>query len=1486
MNIRELRNELLEEIRHLPPGPLALQKIAYLRSEYDYAIDDYRHSLGILSDTAYQDRKHFLLEFIQNADDADFGRRPPTLVAKIFDDRIEFLYNEAGFTTANVLAITGTGASTKTSKGRAKSFIGEKGIGFKSVFALAAEVEIESPPWHFKLTAETIIVPMALSGGLLGPGDGTRLAVRFKDPASIETIARELLGFVSGHTESFLFLQRLSDFSVEDYRDGGVSVRRLEVHPASRSGSTISLRGIPSNDIREYALYTETMDFPPELVATRWERMAGTTEPLAREVTVAAPLAHRDEEFGRLFCFLPTEVRLPVPLYLQVDGHLTAGRERLHAPDENTWNRHLLAFLPEFLVRSFSHWRQDPTIAPLLLNYIPVGPGVDQLSPVFEQAMLLLQTTQWIRAFEECPDPWVEPGDALVAADFWVPWFQQYPDFRAAVEDEVGKRFVCPNWVIHPKWDEIEGEYEVGRMSSTHLIAALTSRELPESLVHEDENLVALYRHVIGIFKGLGRWESYELRRRILAAPIFPLGHGQFGPLTPAGDPIQAYWVSTRSRRSTGLESTGPLRLVDPEYTFVVDVRDGVNSADSQLKERNEVVRELLKALQVQELDDERVLVDLQIPYLLARPHDNQPHDKYNVLARVFEAYRAKRTNRADPHYLAQLVKLRDAKFRGSNGGIMTLGECLLPDWLRLSEQDHLFDLTDLPAFDLPDAFFEVMGQRGDRGDSPLREDLREFLIHCGVRAHVEFRVLEETYGDQSHFRYQDEQRSRLWENYVGSDYTWGNPIKVLRSTLDHASLTLLSERQVVSGPLADAIYGAWQTYTAEVDTTANVGTWWYRGNPPVGLFVAKYKRYQDRSVLLSDANWGGASPGLIPVRTVSGETRAAKACVRSPNPMASSQLTHSGRFFPLVCGGPRGGEPGYDLAYLQSLDIPIIDAGLVNERWHSVEPEERLEFLEALVELIHAGLSPVNLLIHDNQTGRLRPLHEFRLGARVREDVPFIEEQYGEMGRKLGMAGNLRTESQAATYCERMTSYLESVVSEATADTDALLGLLIELRTMLPWDKREVIAKMPGIFQQTLNAVPFLFAIGDCESTSDHDAVVAHLKSQGKPVIELRVSMEDKDLCEIQARELGFRTVDEAGQLRYANHRRISEAEAQKVLELLLEYLNLLQPHERSRFHAHPLLNGNDTTLERNVVLAAGLFRSVTEDIMLPLDLPYYEHRANRFVGRLGDSPEELLACAISLCELAPYRNVIADLQQISRERRIDEEAASPESNHTPISSMQQFRAGFADGLTDRRAAFAVKEGSEWRMGLDPEEEASVRENIAQSLGVDHEDHAEVRVHHRELEPVMSGTPDEIRIRDDLAVQAKDFLMSQYDGRCQICATQLVLSTGKKWIEIYRIREQQESPVWANKPFNTLGLCPNCHALLKHGGDRDLRPITRLAREVSQQSAFPVEAPEFHGDYYVAEIKVNGKTKPIVYSQIHMSYVVEYLRVSDENYL
>jgi hypothetical protein len=56
--------------------------------------------------------------------------------------------NEAGFTIANVKAICDTGESSKKSSADDKS-IGEKGYGFKSVFAVARRARIQSGHWSF-----------------------------------------------------------------------------------------------------------------------------------------------------------------------------------------------------------------------------------------------------------------------------------------------------------------------------------------------------------------------------------------------------------------------------------------------------------------------------------------------------------------------------------------------------------------------------------------------------------------------------------------------------------------------------------------------------------------------------------------------------------------------------------------------------------------------------------------------------------------------------------------------------------------------------------------------------------------------------------------------------------------------------------------------------------------------------------------------------------------------------------------------------------------------------------------------------------------------------------------------------------------------------------------------------------------------------------------------------------------------------------------
>lgn len=56
--------------------------------------------------------------------------------------------NEGGFTRENVKAICRIGESTKT-RTSSQHYVGEKGIGFKSVFMVASKVHIQSGPFSF-----------------------------------------------------------------------------------------------------------------------------------------------------------------------------------------------------------------------------------------------------------------------------------------------------------------------------------------------------------------------------------------------------------------------------------------------------------------------------------------------------------------------------------------------------------------------------------------------------------------------------------------------------------------------------------------------------------------------------------------------------------------------------------------------------------------------------------------------------------------------------------------------------------------------------------------------------------------------------------------------------------------------------------------------------------------------------------------------------------------------------------------------------------------------------------------------------------------------------------------------------------------------------------------------------------------------------------------------------------------------------------------
>ena len=119
-----------------------------------------------LSRDLYTKDSHFILELIQNADDNKYAENiSPSLTISLNDRQARVDCNELGFSQQDVEAICKVGASTKK-KDKSAGYIGEKGIGFKSVFKAANIVYIKSRGYSFKFD---VTDPVLKDMGMLTP---------------------------------------------------------------------------------------------------------------------------------------------------------------------------------------------------------------------------------------------------------------------------------------------------------------------------------------------------------------------------------------------------------------------------------------------------------------------------------------------------------------------------------------------------------------------------------------------------------------------------------------------------------------------------------------------------------------------------------------------------------------------------------------------------------------------------------------------------------------------------------------------------------------------------------------------------------------------------------------------------------------------------------------------------------------------------------------------------------------------------------------------------------------------------------------------------------------------------------------------------------------------------------------------------------------------------------------------------------------------
>ncbi len=240
--------------------------------------------------------------------------------------------------------------------------------------------------------------------------------------------------------------------------------------------------------------------------------------------------------------------------------------------------------------------------------------------------------------------------------------------------------------------------------------------------------------------------------------------------------------------------------------------------------------------------------------------------------------------------------------------------------------------------------------------------------------------------------------------------------------------------------------------------------------------------------------------------------------------------------------------------------------------------------------------------------------------------------------------------------------------------------------------------------------------------------------------------------------------------------------------------------------------------------------------------------------------------------------RNIYSTIRTLSQEdKKLIVQLLNDIKNKKEVSevgrSVSETGSEFKEALEETEQEPAGGNRSSAWSGLLPEEEETIRKDYGDKIA---DNLKNIKV--------VEHTKIEKDVKVIHSIDPKDFLQEQYGGHCQICNTRLDLGRDKKpYFETLHLVETRGMYGWTDMEFNVLCLCPNCHALLKHG-NKDLKNIWDAAEKVGRNeiSSEPVE--ERHGDYYIVKIKVADNEREIFYTPTHMAKLSAFVSKANES--
>ncbi|XP_039991364.1 protein NO VEIN isoform X3 [Xiphias gladius] len=599
-----LQRVIIEDIRKNEFG-IGVELTAECQNLMQVHQDRLGRSLERLSTELYSKDTHFVLELIQNADDNSYPSDAcvvPSLAFVVERNCITVLNNEIGFQERNIRAICDVGRSTK---GKHKyGYIGQKGIGFKSVFKVTDCPEIHSNGFHLRFDKTCGSMgyilphwtederPLDTQQRIINQ---IRWTTKICLPLRSESLQTRNL-FHDVHPSLLLFLHRL---------------RSVTIYNRSEKRLVTMTRKDLSHDVLEVE-HTDGIE--------RWLVVKTTLQPKkikedveSTELALAFQLCN--DNAGRDIICQPQ--KQPVFAYLPlrsfgfrfiVQGDFDIPSSREDVDRDSSWNQWLRSEIPQLFLQAMDVFTDHPEFRGLkglcqFLQFIPLPDEVlDFFRPVAGQIIQLLKGKAFLPTLSsDGKVVYKLPSQVAVCQDAVI---------REVIGGDELERHLSLSY-LHPGLSPAPptsllthlGVRYVRGSDVTTVTTAMAKELMRVEGIHSDGSLRQLARLLVCNFRALehGYGEADSILQTLKDLPIIPLADGRVVALS--GEGVFFPMKETETKKKKGQPQTGPLSAL---YKDVNVVHPSLLSCVEPLESQQ--VQELLKRLGVHELEPQEVL--------------------------------------------------------------------------------------------------------------------------------------------------------------------------------------------------------------------------------------------------------------------------------------------------------------------------------------------------------------------------------------------------------------------------------------------------------------------------------------------------------------------------------------------------------------------------------------------------------------------------------------------------------------------------------------------------------------------------------------------------------------------------------------------------------------------------------------------------------------------------------------------------------------